>query len=87
MTHDVPDYAIVGGIPAKQIRYRFPIDLVTDLSRTEWWLYPPSVLKELHIENPRTFCDEVNRGALLGIPKYEPTPILARDLDKLSSLN
>lgn len=34
---DVPDYAIVGGIPAKVIRFRFTEDLIKRLQSIEWW--------------------------------------------------
>ncbi|AFY95598.1 CatB-related O-acetyltransferase [Chamaesiphon minutus] len=34
---DVPDYAIVGGVPAKAIRYRFTEDLIKKLQSIEWW--------------------------------------------------
>jgi chloramphenicol O-acetyltransferase type B len=34
---DVPDYAIVGGVPAKTIRFRFTEDLIKKLQSIEWW--------------------------------------------------
>lgn len=34
---DVPDYAIVGGVPAKVIRLRFTEDIITKLQSIEWW--------------------------------------------------
>ena len=34
---DVPDYAIVGGVPAKVIRFRFTEDLIQKLQSIEWW--------------------------------------------------
>ena len=34
---DVPDYAIVGGVPAKIIRYRFPEETVEKLKVFQWW--------------------------------------------------
>lgn len=34
---DVPPYAIVGGVPAKIIRYRFPDDIITELEELQWW--------------------------------------------------
>ena len=37
VTADVPDYAIVGGVPAKLIRYRFPEDVVQQLLEIQWW--------------------------------------------------
>ena len=34
---DVPDYAIVGGVPAKVIRFRFTEDIIKRLQPIEWW--------------------------------------------------
>lgn len=46
VTKDVPPYAIVGGVPAKIIRYRFSEDLVESLKKTAWWNLPENILKE-----------------------------------------
>lgn len=37
VTKDVPPYAIVGGVPAKIIKYRFPEEVINELLKTEWW--------------------------------------------------
>ena len=34
---DVPPYAIVGGNPAKVIKYRFPPHIIKALLRIKWW--------------------------------------------------
>jgi len=39
VTKDVPPYAIVGGNPAKIIRYRFDKDIISELCRIKWWQY------------------------------------------------
>ena len=47
VTKDVPPYAIVGGVPAKIIKYRFERDLV-DEQQKEWWNNDPkSVLLKM----------------------------------------
>lgn len=37
VTKDVPDYAIVGGSPAKLIRYRFDKETIQELLKIKWW--------------------------------------------------
>jgi carbonic anhydrase/acetyltransferase-like protein (isoleucine patch superfamily) len=37
VTKDVPDYAIVVGVPAKLIRMRFADEICNDLIMSEWW--------------------------------------------------
>ncbi len=37
VTKDVPDYAIVAGVPAKVIRLRLPKDLATRMIALGWW--------------------------------------------------
>ncbi len=37
VTKDVPPYAIVGGVPAKVLKYRYDDDTIQFLLRIKWW--------------------------------------------------
>ena len=43
---DVAPYAIVGGVPAKLIRYRFDEATVQRLLRLQWWTWPDELIAE-----------------------------------------
>lgn len=68
VTKDVPPYAIVGGNPAKIIKYRFPEEVIQGLLASEWWDYPIEVLKTLPLNQPPQFLKE-----LATIPKQQAT--------------
>lgn len=43
---DVPDYAIVGGIPAKVIGYRFSKEKIKELLEMQWWEWSDKKIRE-----------------------------------------
>jgi len=40
VTHDVAQYTIVGGVPAKPIRKRFDAPTIAALQKLQWWNWP-----------------------------------------------
>ena len=58
-TKDVPPYAVVAGVPAKIIRYRFDSDVVDALESSQWWERSPSDILPFVdlIDNPLSFCE------------------------------
>lgn len=43
---DVPPYAIIGGVPARIIRYRFSQEIIEKLEEVQWWSMPEELLKK-----------------------------------------
>lgn len=59
---DVAPYSIVGGIPARLIRYRFPLETCEALLRSEWWNKPEEWLQKHYKQfmNADTFLTSIN---------------------------
>lgn len=50
VTKDVPPYAIVGGVPAKVIKYRFSLDIINELLKVDYSKLTDDMVKE-HIDD------------------------------------
>ena len=50
VTKDVPPYAIVAGIPAKIIKYRYDNEIIEKLLASKWWDIPHDKLSELDLK-------------------------------------
>jgi len=46
IVNDVPDYAVVGGVPARIIRYRFATEIIEELLEIQWWNWNEDKLLE-----------------------------------------
>ena len=46
VTKDVPPYAIVGGNPARVLRYRFDEEIIDGLQKIAWWDWPDKLIRE-----------------------------------------
>lgn len=57
VTKDVEPYSIVGGNPARHIRYRFAPDVVKELLVSEWWTFDDEKLRRLgqYVPSPPDF--------------------------------
>lgn len=46
ITKDVPDYAVVAGVPARIIKYRYSPEQIKQLNRIEWWNWTDEEIRE-----------------------------------------
>lgn len=64
VTHDVPPYTVVGGVPARVIGERFPKKIQKELLEIKWWDWPEEKIKDI-IEifyNPETFIKKFKKN-------------------------
>lgn len=59
VTKDIPPYAIVGGNPAKIIKFRFPENLINDLLESQWWNEDEKLLRNAskYAKEPEKFIE------------------------------
>lgn len=63
VTKDVDSYAVVGGCPAKLIKYRFNKEIIHRLLSSEWWELKEEDLQKVakFIKEPECFLDEIEK--------------------------
>lgn len=61
VTKDVPPYAIVGGNPARIIRFRFDDRTIEGLLASKWWEFSPEKLESMaaYFDDPSLFLEKV----------------------------
>lgn len=51
VTKDVPPYAIVAGVPARVLRYRFDEKTISELLQLKWWDLDDDVIRQIPYED------------------------------------
>lgn len=59
VTKSISPYAIVAGVPAKIIGYRFKEEVIEVLLKSEWWRLPKDRIANLSFDNKRGFISEI----------------------------
>jgi hypothetical protein len=63
VTKDVAPYAMIGGTPARFIRYRFSPNIFESLLDIKWWDYSFKDLHGLDFADPDRFADQLRERA------------------------
>ncbi len=69
---DVPPYAIVGGVPAKIIKFRLSQSTQARAQKIQWWRYAPENFAGLPMDQPDSFLDGLERRIADGLEPYVP---------------
>ncbi len=74
VTKNVPPYAIVGGIPAKIIKFRFSSEIISELMKVQWWLYGPSSLNNANFHDINHVILSIKKN-IINLPLFKSNKI------------
>lgn len=77
VTRDVPPYAVVAGVPAKVVKYRFDPETIERLLRLKWWRYDMADLGDVDWSNPARAIEQIEKTSA---KEYRPGWITGRSL-------
>jgi len=83
---DVEPYAIVGGAPARLIRYRFDKGIIADLMALRWWRFGLSALGGVDFTDIRQAIARIDRNIATGEAQLYQTPLVHIDPAGLPTL-
>lgn len=81
VTKDVAPYAIVGGNPAKVIRFRFPEKVCESLIELQWWNLNPANFSKIRADDTIEAFIECAKG-LKEAGSYQPIPLVAEEIEQ-----
>ncbi len=61
VTKDVPEYSVVGGNPAKVLKYRFSEDIIRRLLKSKWWEYNFTDFEDMDFSQPEKFLNSFEK--------------------------
>lgn len=79
---DVPPYAIVGGVPAKVIRYRCDEATIKELLELKWWDYDLADFGDLDWSDVKGCMSKIKTAISQGAIPYRHDPVTGKELAK-----
>ena len=79
VTKNVPAYAVVGGNPARIIKYRFVDRIIQKMLTLRWWRFALWDLRGMHIESPETFLELLEEKIAANQLSCFTPPVLTTD--------
>lgn len=81
VTKDIPPYAIVGGVPAKLIRFRFDAETIKKLLASRWWEYDLSGIGTVDFSCPLAVVAAIDSARRNGkLTPFIPPIVRPQDL-------
>jgi len=77
VTHDVPAYAVVAGVPARVIKYRFPPGIIERLQQIRWWRFGMRDLEGIPFTDVSLALDQIEERASAGLmTEFKPALVV-----------
>ncbi|MGE2346607.1 CatB-related O-acetyltransferase [Enterobacter asburiae] len=81
VSKDVAPYSIVGGVPAKHIRFRFERSIIDQLIELEWWNYGLSALEGVDFTDISQAIKKIKENIDSGVAKIFTPDVVRVDKD------
>ena len=81
VTKDVPPYAVVGGVPAKVIKYRFDEETIKELLELKWWDYDLAEFGELDWSDVKGCIKAIKERIAAGVKPYQGRVVGYKDFE------
>ncbi len=82
VTKDVPPYAIVAGVPARIIKYRFEPEVIEELLRLSWWKYGLTALEGVDFTDITQALAMIDLNIASGRARLYQSPLVRLDAQR-----